>query len=357
VLYREADRLLSDDDFAVCYDLTTGRPSVPPSRMAKLVLLQSYEDLSDRAALERMAFDLRWKAVLGMEVGEPAVGQSTLVDFRARLQLHQQMRIVFDRFLCLAVEAGLIRPETVQAIDSTAIWGRGAVEDTYNLLGSGLRKLLRAASRCRGQRAAELAAELQVVFAHPADSRSLKGRAEIDWDDPEQRRSFLNRVVAEARHLLQATTKDQEADPAVAEAALLLRQLLVQDLEPVSLPTAAAAAGEDPSEVSSEPVPAEPVLEAGTEVQIRRGVAEGRVISVHDPEMRVAHQPARHHLPTPQVLLLLPSPPHDAWGRPDRVRTIYILSYTSVYPVPRTDPQSGGVAMQGQGNTREPLVH
>jgi transposase len=174
VLYREADRLLSDEDFAVCYDLTTGRPSVPPSRMAKLVLLQSYEDLSDRAALERMAFDLRWKAVLGMEVGEPAVGQSTLVDFRARLQLH----LVFDRFLCLAVEAGLIRPETVQAIDSTAIWGRGAVEDTYNLLGSGLRKLLRAAGaedrgRQSGRRSCRWSSPIQPIRgASKAEPRS-----------------------------------------------------------------------------------------------------------------------------------------------------------------------------------------
>jgi transposase len=121
VLYHESNSLLADDDFAACYDLTTGRPSVPPSRMAKLLLLQTVENLSDRAALERMAFELRWKAVLGMEVGEPAVGQATLVDFRARLQLHDQMRAVFERFLSLAVQAGLIDPTTVQVIDSTAI--------------------------------------------------------------------------------------------------------------------------------------------------------------------------------------------------------------------------------------------
>lgn len=58
----------------------------------KLVLLQHWEGLSDRQALDRMAFDLRWKAVLGMEVGEPAVAQSTLVEFRARLQVHAKMQ-------------------------------------------------------------------------------------------------------------------------------------------------------------------------------------------------------------------------------------------------------------------------
>ena len=141
VLYRDADRLLRDEDFANCYDTTTGRPSVPPARMAKLLLLQTYENLSDRAALERMTFDLRWKAILGMELGEGPIGQATLVEFRARLQLHDQLRAVFDRFLTLALKAGLIQRETVQVIDSTAIWGRGAVEDTYNLIGSALRKL------------------------------------------------------------------------------------------------------------------------------------------------------------------------------------------------------------------------
>ncbi len=280
VLSRESDRLLSDDDFAACYDLTTGRPSVPPSRMAKLLLLQTYENLSDRQALERMAFDLRWKAVLGMEVGEPAVGQATLVDFRARLQLHGQMRAVFERFLLLAVQAGLIDPATVQVIDSTAIWGRGAVEDTYNLLGSAMRKLLRVTAKRRGQSAAELASALHLVLSDPSDLRSLKGRAEIDWKDPEERKAFLNRVVTEARHLLSATTEDQQADPAVAEAASLLRQILVQDLEP-STPEPASKGS-----ASHEPA----VLQENTQVQIRRGTAPDRIVSVGDPEMRVGHK-------------------------------------------------------------------
>jgi len=66
-LYRDGPRLYSDDFFAECYTLDNGRPSVPPSRMIKLVLLHHWEGLSDRRALERMAFDLRWKAVLGHE--------------------------------------------------------------------------------------------------------------------------------------------------------------------------------------------------------------------------------------------------------------------------------------------------
>jgi len=280
VLVREGRRLLSDDDFADCYDLTNGRPSVPPSRMAKLVLLQTYEDLSDRDALERMAFDLRWKAVLGMEVAEKPVGQSTLVEFRARLQLHKKMREVFDRFLVLMVEAGVIDPSTVQAVDSTAIWGRGAVEDTYNLIGSAVRKLLGVTAGHRKKKAEELAAEFTLVLTDPADSRSLKGRADIDWDRPEERRAFLTRVVEEARRLLGATDEDQKADPAVAEAAGLLRRILVQDLETVP----------DAAPPTDSPPPTGSVLDPGTEVQIRQGVTPDRIVSVGDAEMRCGHK-------------------------------------------------------------------
>ena len=42
VLCREGPRLLRDEDFASCYDVTTGRPSEPPSRMFKLLLLRRY---------------------------------------------------------------------------------------------------------------------------------------------------------------------------------------------------------------------------------------------------------------------------------------------------------------------------
>jgi transposase/IS5 family transposase len=291
VLYRDVDRLLRDDDFAACYDGALGRPSVPPARMAKLVLLQTYEDLSDRAALERMAFDLRWKAILGMELDEEAVGQATLVDFRARLQLYGKMRAVFDRFLTLALEAGLIQADTVQAIDSTAIWGRGAVEDTYNLLGAGLRKLLRVAAHHRGMKPGVLARELGLALTDPTDTRSLKGRAEIDWAVPAERRAFLLQVVEEARGLLRETAADAQADPQVAEAAALLRQLLVQDLEPVDeAPPAGPPTDSRPPNDSS--APADAVLVPGTPVDLRQGVAPDRVVSVGDPEMRVGHKSA-----------------------------------------------------------------
>lgn len=313
-LYREGSRLYPDDFFAECYTLDNGRPSVPPSRMMKLVLLQHWEGLSDRPALERMTYDLRWKAVLGMEVGEGPVAQSTLVEFRARLQLEDKMEAAFERFLKRAVEAGLLDSEEMAVIDSTAVWGRGAVEDTYNLIASAAGKVLRAAAPRRGTEPEELAAEAGLELVAPAETGSLKGRAEIDWSEEEQRRAFLNEVVEEARRLLRATRPEQAAGPEVREAAELLARILAQDLEPVApeepeaggpedpelgLDSGASGAGgsdgPDPGNGESEAEPGErsasdPVLEPGREVKIRQGVARDRVVSAHDPEMRHGHK-------------------------------------------------------------------
>ena len=285
VLCREGPRLLTDEEFASCYDVTTGRPSVPPSRMFKLLLLQVYEGLSDRQALERMAFDLRWKAVLGLEVHDRAVGQATLVEFRARLQLHGKMEEAFGRFLQRAAEAGLVSPDEVQVLDSTAIWGRGAVEDTYNLIGSAVRKLLGVTARGRGKKSDELAKEIGLVLTAPVEGGSLKGGAGIDWSAPEERRGFLNGVVEEARLLLEEAEGAGEVSPEVAEAADLLRRILVQDLECVK--------ASEPPEKSGGPGDgneAQSVLELDAEVQIRQGVAKDRVVSVGDPEMRHGHK-------------------------------------------------------------------
>jgi transposase len=204
-LYREGPRLLSDEDFLDCYDVTTGRPSVPPSRMFKLLLLQMYEGATDRQAVERMAFDLRWKAALGLEIGDAAVGQATLVDFRTRLQLHGKMEEAFGRFLKRAMDAGVLRADEVQVLDSSPIWGRGAVEDTYNLIGSAVRRLLGVTARRRGTKADDLAGRLDLVLTGPAEEGSLKGRGELDWGKEEERQAFLNRVVQEARRMLEET--------------------------------------------------------------------------------------------------------------------------------------------------------
>ena len=64
VLHRECFELFPDEMFA---DLFTdvGRRSVPPMIVAVVMVLQRIEGLSDREAVERFAFDARWKYAAG----------------------------------------------------------------------------------------------------------------------------------------------------------------------------------------------------------------------------------------------------------------------------------------------------
>ena len=65
-------------------------------------------------------------------------------------------------------------------MDTTVIFGRGAVEDTCNLVAHAIQHLCEALAEIAGQRAATWSEGrgLGRCFAP-----SIKGTAEIDWDD------------------------------------------------------------------------------------------------------------------------------------------------------------------------------
>src|ERR687895_654221 len=60
LLHRERDRLFRDELFADLFS-DRGRRSVPPSVVATIMVLQRLEGLSDREAVDRYAFDVRWR--------------------------------------------------------------------------------------------------------------------------------------------------------------------------------------------------------------------------------------------------------------------------------------------------------
>jgi hypothetical protein len=232
-LARVASRLFRDEDFAACYDERRGRPSVPPSQLALLTLLQHQAGVSDAEAVERTCFDARWAAVLGTQLGRPLGAKSTLQLFRAQLILHDQVLTVFQRSLAEAKEAGLLKGTPLRiALDTKPILGRGAVEDTYNLLATGIRQLAKALAKARGEQPDRWAAkhDLRRYF-----DGSVKGSADLDWSDPQARKQFLTEIVTDARRLLRQTENWLRHLPAkvgepVRAAAALLEQLLLQDV-------------------------------------------------------------------------------------------------------------------------------
>jgi hypothetical protein len=86
LLHRDGHRLFPDDDFADLFQ-DVGRASVPPRIVAVVMVLQRLEGLSDREAVDRFTFDLRWKyAAGGLAYDHPGFVHTVLVDMRARLR-------------------------------------------------------------------------------------------------------------------------------------------------------------------------------------------------------------------------------------------------------------------------------
>ena len=96
-------QLFSDDDFAEIYCPDNGRDSVPPRLLATVLLLQTYDKVSDAEAKARADFDIRWKVALGIEIEDRPFAKSTYLQlFRAQLILHDdKVREVFEGSLRL----------------------------------------------------------------------------------------------------------------------------------------------------------------------------------------------------------------------------------------------------------------
>src|SRR6266851_2587886 len=145
-LSRLGPQLFKDEDFAGLYREEYGRPSVPPSQLCVALLLQTHDGVSDDEAIERTAYDLRWKVALGLELQEKLCAKSTLQLFRAKLVVHEQYGQIFEASVMACRRAGLLKRRKVDvAIDTTPVLGRGAVKDTYNLISDQIRTVVQEA--------------------------------------------------------------------------------------------------------------------------------------------------------------------------------------------------------------------
>src|SRR5919204_2123957 len=213
-------RIVSDADFADCYSERRGRPSIPPSTLAKILLLAYRCGLSDREAMEAVRFDLRWEVALGLPLDHEGFRPTSLVKFRARLLLHGKERVVFERSLALARELGLLEEAVEQVVDSTPMLGAAATQDTVTLVRSGVRKLLDAVACEDAEVGAQLERDLAFDYARP------RQKPDCEWRSKPAREALLTRVAQDAERALRAVARVPELAQAewIAEAAALLRE-------------------------------------------------------------------------------------------------------------------------------------
>jgi transposase/IS5 family transposase len=263
-LAQHRHELFRDEDFAAMYCANNGRPSLPPSLLATALVLQTYDKVSDEEARRRAAYDLQWKVALGVELTQQPFGKSTLCEFRAQLVVHQEQQAIFRKSLKLARQRGFLKQQKKLkvALDTTAMFGRGAVKDTVNMLADGIAVVGRALARPAGETVTAWAE--REGYNRYVSAPSVKGALDIDWENRQQRAQALASVVADADRLLEQVrlrrgelAEDSPGDASLAAAAGRLSRVLAQDIER---------------------------KEQGPELRV--GVAVNRMPAIHDPQAR-----------------------------------------------------------------------
>jgi hypothetical protein len=253
LLYRESHRLFPDDAFADLF-ADIGRASVPPRIVSVVMVLQRLEGLSDREAVDRITFDLRWKyAAGGLDFDYAGFVHTVLVDMRARLRRSDRPNRIFEIALEVAREAGLIGRKRV--LDSTALYDAVATQDTVTLIRSAIRALLRVVDD-------KLGAELRSCCKRD-DDYVAAGKPSCDWDDVQAREALVDALARDA-YAVVALLDGRTLAPEILQAAKLVATVVGQDLEQ---------------------------RDDGM-FRIARRVAKDRVISTVDPEARHGHKTA-----------------------------------------------------------------
>ena len=250
-----SDVLFADDDLQEMYCPDNGRPSLPPSLLSGVTLLQFHDDVSDREAVDRTMFDQRWKVALGLALDFEGFDPSTLSYFRKRLVEHGRERYAFDRFIAVGRAAGFIPDQVTLLTDTTPTRGAGAVQDTYTLIRKAIRKLLKQLGFAGPQKRRGLSPQAQAVIASYVDRNR---KANIDWSDPQQRAAQLRQLVQDAETALDLAGEEHSDDAEALATAWLLAKILGDDIE---------------QNEQGDP-------------QLVQGTASDRVISITDPDMR-----------------------------------------------------------------------
>ncbi|GHO50735.1 hypothetical protein KSX_88980 [Ktedonospora formicarum] len=192
-----------------------------------------------------------------LDAQEAPFSKGTLVAFRHRLIEGQMDRRLIERTVEIARQSQAFGPRALwAALDSSPLWGAGRVEDTYNLVGHALRKVMRVVANRQGRELAEVAHDSE---AELVCGSSLKAALDRDWDRQIEKDEALTLVLNALQAAETWVQTLQQEDALLAQPSLsIARQVKAKDVQ---------------------------VDEKG-KTSLIKGVAKKRRISVEDSEIR-----------------------------------------------------------------------
>src|SRR5438128_8959004 len=225
---------------------------------ALALILEAYSGVSDDEVIEATVMDRRWQLVLdGLDTDQAPFSKGTLVGFRKLLIAAHLDRRLIERTIEIANQSQAFGSRALRAaLDSSPLWGAGRVEDTYNLVGHALKKVMRVVADQQGRELVDVAQE---AGAAVVCETSLKAALDRDWDQVGQREEALELVLEVLQAVESWVQTLQQEEVELAHPSLqVAQQVKEQDVQ---------------------------VDEKG-KASLIKGVAKDRRISVEDGQMR-----------------------------------------------------------------------
>jgi hypothetical protein len=126
-----------------CYCPENGRTAIEPVLMLGVSILQEIDGVPDRQAVEMLHYHAGWNFALNRQLGDEVFHPSSLVNFRHRLEEHQQSALGFTTILNALETAGLVSRQSRQRLDSTQMFGRVARMSRLDCVRESLRLILK----------------------------------------------------------------------------------------------------------------------------------------------------------------------------------------------------------------------
>lgn len=236
-----------------------GQPPIPPAQLALATIVQAYTGASDDEVIEATLMARRWQLVLDcLDTDEAPFSKGTFVAFRQRLIGAQMDRRLIERTIEIANQNQGVGSRSLRAaLDSSPLWGVGRVEDTCNLIGHALKKIMRVVADQREQELSEVAKEAGAELVY---GTSLKAALDRDWDQQQQKDDALT-LVLQVLHTVETWVQqleNQEEKAAAQQIVDIAAQVQEQDVQESS----------------------------DGKASLIKGVAKDRRISIEDSEMR-----------------------------------------------------------------------
>jgi len=265
--------IFADAKFAHLYPSGTGRPSIPASRIASVMVLQTLEGLSDREALDQVRYNLRWKLALGLDLEDRGFDPSVLTYWRNRIKNSANPTLIFDLAREIISETKILNTHTKRVLDSTVLVDAVITQDTMTQIVAQVKRVRKLIPELSS---VPLSDEIDYARAKPA----------IDYADEDLINETLSILVRDANALIERARELgylSDDEDQTTDSPLTTQQLNTQQLGALGL--LGVVAGQD----------VELVDEERGAYRLTRGVAKDRVISTVDPESRHVHKSRKNY--------------------------------------------------------------